>query len=318
MRVKKNRKASPSSSDEANRDPLPKIEWYFEQVPEHLVHHCWLWEFCRELYSQNEELQGAVQAYWQTINEQDDWRRYVKHAGNWPTSAGSSVFTEENSVRSVKDLVCFESASGKIKFEEFVSSRPLTKKEISKILQRLADPADRLDRNWAELTRDGSTIKECILDLEKSHGSNWPQIIDTRREELSKTHPELSVELRYALTLLLHYKNLSKDCFVPHWVDWGKSNVELIREFRHFLAENRPNTSHPPESNGRPRTTERNQLKALGALRLLRHYGKFESVRNSIVLMPYCDDPSVWSRARSEAVETLDKLTKSLQNLESR
>ena len=315
MRKKQSSKQSPSAAGRTTGD-LSRNEWYFEQVPDHLVYHCWLWEFCRELYLQETPLRRLVEAYWGKKNEEDDWRRYVRFKGNWPDSQGSSVFTEENSIRISHEVIFFEEGS-KGTYEENATSRRLTEREKSKLLATLLDPMDRFRREWKETAGVCLTIKEFILELERQHGSSWPQIVERRCEEISKSQRgKPVVEFKKACELLAEYKHLKGDCFVPHWVDWSKSNAELTREFRQFLAENRPTPLSPSKVNGRPPTTERNQLKALGALRLLRHYGKFESVRSSIVPMPYSDDPSVWSRARTAAVETLDKLTKSLQSSE--
>lgn len=65
-----------------------------------------------------------------------------------------------------------------------------------------------------------------------------------------------------------HIENNSPVDYFVHRVNWDKSDNVLVAEFREWLEAWRPLSPH--ETRGK--TTPRDQLKVLGALRLLRHY----------------------------------------------
>jgi len=263
-------------SSSAIKVTLPKSEWYFEQVPSHLVGHCWLWEFCRELYLRNEELRAAVEAYWRKINKEDDWKRHVECDGEWPQIPASDIFAEKN-LRWRKPVLEDDD-------DPDHRWRVLTRSEIIKIRDSLQNLP-----GWDGIIGYATAEDDVVLRL-----MDFDEVLG-----LGKAFPEV---LSFAC------KKVAEDNESTFRVDLNKSDVELVKEFRQLLKELRPVASPPKRPKGRPSESERKQLKMLGAKRLLDFYGTQDKVIKAVKLSPYGDSPSTWSKAKTEADEALSNL----------
>ena len=105
-------------------------------------------------------------------------------------------------------------------------------------------------------------------------------------------------------------------------VDWHKSDDDLISEFRSLLEKNRPTPLEKSRKQGKARQPEKNELRALGALRLLRHYGTQPNVMADLLqrkkmgeqlIVPY-SEPSNWSAAKRTANQALIDLVLIVRN----
>jgi hypothetical protein len=279
MKGRNTRNQSSSHSSTSKEIQLPKSEWCFDQVPDHLVHHCWLWEFCRELYLQNEELRGPVEAYWLRNNAHDDWRRHVKHKADWPQVSASAVFTEKN-------IFVRENLLGD---DEGVESqrRFLTNEELFVLRDNLLH----------------------LPGLEAVNGyATAPEEVILRLRDFDETYG-----FGHNLVKHLAVASVDETDRLVVCVDWSKSDEEQIREFRKLLIQNRPNPRDPKRVTGKPSTPKRNDLKNLGAFRLHRHYGSIQKVFNSgMQHLPFSDEKSVWSKASKAARQVLQKLTQTV------
>jgi len=287
MNGKKTRKQS-ASSGSASKPPIPRSEWYFEQVPDHLVHHCWLWEFCRELYLQNEELREAVEAYWNRLNQKDDWHWHVRHEGKWPDSRASEVFATENIFWRADPL-----GEGRLRY--------LTREELCSIRDRHHCLA-----GWNDVVGKNLTDEEVIyrlMDFDRGLGLQevFPEILTlVCNKELGESREEITI-------------------------DWAKPDSELVKHFSRWLKKRRlengslPSLSLQQGKGKRPCEMERTQLKKLGAVRLDRFYTSFPEVvtelKNQQLRPPYAD-VSNWSKAISAAKLVLREFgRKCLQDL---
>jgi hypothetical protein len=277
-----------SSYRRAKVDHLPQGEWNFQKVPDHLVHHCWLWEFCRELYLQNEELREAVEAYWLKMDGLDEWRRHVECETDWPKVSGGVVFTEEN-IRWREPVLDDQKSAGP-------KWRVRTRLELIEL-------GDRLQHlpGWDNIKGYASTHDEVIsrlMDFDETYGLE---------KDLDKYLGIASVDETDSLIVC---------------VDWHKSDDDLISEFRSLLEKNRPTPLEKSRKQGKARQPEKNELRALGALRLLRHYGTQPNVMADLLqrkkmgeqlTVPY-SEPSNWSAAKRTANQALIDLVLIVRN----
>jgi hypothetical protein len=279
MKGQSDRKQS-SVSLGANTAPLPKSEWDFERVPDHLVHHCWLWEFCRELYLQNEELRAAVEAYWIKMNAEDDWRCHVKNDGRWPDSRGGEVFTTENVFWRTDPL-----GGGNLRY--------LTRAELCSIRD-----SHKILAGWDEVMGRNLTDEEEIqrlMDFDRGLGLQavFPEILTlVCNTEIGESREEISI-------------------------NWSKSDSDLVKQFKKWLNSKRlENRSlpclSPQQGRGkRPCEIERTQLKKLGVFRLIRAHKTINKVIKALkqrdFTLPYVD-ASNWSKAISDAEKVLAEL----------
>ena len=284
----KNGHEKSSSHRRAKVDHLPQSEWYFEQVPDHLVHHCWLWEFCRELYWQNEELREAVEAYWNRLNQKDDWHCHVRHEGWWPDSRASEVFATENIFWRADPL-----GEGRLRY--------LTREELCSIRDRhhcLSGCNDVIGKNLTD-----EEVIYSLMDFDRGLGLQevFPEILTlVCNKELGESREEITI-------------------------DWAKTDSELVKHFSRWLKKRRldngslPSLSSQQGKGKRPFEMERTQLKKLGALRLDRFYTSFPEVVTALnkqkLNLPYVDT-SNWSKAISAAQAVLHRFgRKCLQDL---
>lgn len=276
-----------SSHRSAKVDHIPKSEWYFEQVPDHLVHHCWLWEFCRELFLQNQELRGAVEAYWRKENAQDDWRRHVKHECDWPNVSGSEVFLEEN-IRWREPVLDDQEGTGS-------KWRVFTRLELTGI----GDSIQHLP-GWDDIRGYASTPDEVVLRL-----MDFDETFGLERDFADQ----------------LGIASVHESDRLIFCVDWNKADADLLKGFRLFIKEKRPNPLKPIKRKGRKQTPQRNDLRALGALRLLRHYGTQPNTMDALIErrkareqinIPYSAQ-SNWTEAKQTAEKALSDFVRNAQ-----
>jgi hypothetical protein len=96
---------------------------------------------------------------------------------------------------------------------------------------------------------------------------------------------------------------------------WGKSDSVLQKRFSEWLRKNRPKDAEPVETRGN--TVDRNFLKCLGALRLLRHCGGNWKLAAQMSVDAFPDDShakplysnqTAWSRAAEVAADRIQPI----------
>jgi len=328
----KNGHEKSSSHRRAKVDHLPQSEWYFEQVPDHLVHHCWLWEFCRELYWQNEELREAVEAYWRKTNELDDWHRHVEYETDWPNVSGGVVFTKEN-IRWREPFLDDQKGTGP-------KWRVRTRLELIAIGESLAHLPDwedfalskKLERGEIKGFLSTDHCIERLMDYDETFGfgGDLASSVALASKDIFTTDPLTQVHSSEAGNILIETDAFidATDLLPPlpnlvnFTIDLNKSNDELSEEFRRFIEEERPTPHERRGSGGKTKTPEINELRALGGLRLLCHYKTQPNVIDALiarkrvgetVYIPYAA-PSNWSDAKATAKAALADLVRSVQN----
>ena len=102
---------------------------------------------------------------------------------------------------------------------------------------------------------------------------------------------------------------------VPHYVfylNWERSDRKLVEDFRNWLEQNRPEGKRPFHLTRRStsrRTTDKELLKNLSALRLIRHFeGNVEKARDhceEILEKSLYSDDSSWRKAEVKALKEI-------------
>ncbi len=305
-------------------EPLPESEWNFGHVPDHLAHHCWLWEFCRELYLQNRGLREAVEAYWNRENVEDDWRRYVRCDAVWPEDSGADVFTNSTVLIPQREI-------DRVQIDRLspgdnnpagpadMPQRPLTKRELEEIGQKL-----RQFPHFDESDMQGS-YQEALMDRMRDDDDAYGL-----GNKLLESYAAAAAADRYIAFVLVNAneiepcstaegKSTDPDSPISIFVDWSTGDFKaikrkILKDINLELEKILPSPSKTNRPRGKPPTKEMNELKRLGAMRLIRHYGGIgKALSFHQQTWPFGDDRGLWSKARSEATRVLKKLTDNLQ-----
>ncbi len=230
----------------------------------------------------------AVDAYWRKMNAQDDWRRHVNHEGEWPNLSGCKVFTEET-IRWREPVLDDQGGAG-LRWRVFTRLELIS---ISKSIEHLS--------GWDDVKGFASTIDEIVLrlmDFDETLGLGEDFAEQLSIASYDQTDPLID------------------------FVDWNMSDVDLIQKFKQLLKTRRPTPLENPKSQGREKTPEKNELRALGALRLLRHYGSQPDVmtalslrraRGETLLIPYTAAGN-WSDAKRTANDALNHLVRNVRD----
>jgi hypothetical protein len=266
---------------------LPREEWDFEAVPEILMERCWNWEFRRELHIQDKVHRREIRTEWEgnMSTHRDFWEsrigKDVLARGKWPKASGATVFCDQI-----------------IKSAEERGKSPASHARMWELIK---ESVSDLPRGILQLTENNeprltlSEVKSILREEDQGTGKEWLTRSGARR-----------------LQIALAYRALTGIRREEIWIEWEKPDSALIEEFKAWLRENRKKQAaqYGPGRGARPFEKERADLKALGALRLLQHYGSAPAAKTAgqnLGGVCFSTEKS-WSEAKRRALRTLDKL----------
>jgi len=321
----------------AKRDGPPKHEWLFvdrKLLPDEETEGAYFWEFGLESPDVIAEVEATRRKT--VLSEQVDRQAMREwHLAN-PRPEDSEKWREWTN-----------------RFSERFPDYFVTMKSWIYEVHFLSDWPEFPDLHWLEIPPDVRQDKKRIRPVSGEcdwRGDMWEPHFWLKQEEGQKFDAVPSFFYKTGLGLACHtwlapylppsldlWKDWTKTSKTPwgfasadRWheyrlmeVAWARSDRKLKADFAEWLKENRPDDRQPyhklKESNSR-RTTHRDLLKALGALRLLRHFkGVWGAAADYSALFctdkrggqkPLYVEQSEWRDAEKRAIEALTQFSK--------
>ncbi len=265
---------------------LPREEWDFRdepagRLPDWQLVRCYQYEFAREC----PQIRDAVEGWWKKLNR-SDWRL-------------ENIFVYANPYNIEHDLLTFLTS-----FKEFFPAKPF-----------LAIPPTTR-QNFLEvsyLVTLGKSVRHlsALPDLEQDYNRVRKLICQGKTEMPlpEGTADDLQQDEKFVPQSVPTMQQFMRQrvSFKVFRIDWGQSDTALGNQFDQWLRKNRPLWQQPREERGKSST--RDWLKQLGAMRLLRVFNAIQAADYTAQFQtdkkgnckPLYAESSEWTKAKRAA-----------------
>ena len=183
--------------------------------------------------------------------------------------------------------------------------------KLSYELHFLGDCAHFPSKHWLQISAEERAQLGNLFRPDRMQWGHDAFHMETRGMLIQSVEEYLSSPFRNIGDWLPSVPEHSGD-FVVSWC-WPRSNRKLLQDFKEWLEENRPPDQPPLHKTGESttrKTSQKDLLKALGALRLMRAFkNNFSEARYhawEVIDKPLFRDQAAWIKAKNRAEQEIE------------